>query len=417
MKFLRISLPFLLLLCGCSRTEKSWAEAKGMPRVSLHRTPGTPAYPGDAADVKRAPFHPLVPTGGWNATAFLDPKRTRALAGNFLTPHENLVVGYVRFDRPVVLRIRAYDDTYGAVYGGWSPVTLRVNPSSEHQFVALGQLSVGDGGLAQIQEVVAFEDGLERGRILWSSAHRSTASPEPPVGPADLYRASELGDRRSYNHRLAIRVIADLLGRGDLAEARRITDLAIGLWEQQPEMVDASGHPIPNRIARRDQLAYLLLIRMGLESGRPEAEQRARRIESLVAEFRMDDRFTCGTYRARLPLYRWLALPPGPSPTKLPLLDATHAQSDPQAGEILRFLGAAKTQSSRQNSPYELYLRNSPNDFWVGVRARLEGREAEAQRILSNYLRAHSVTPLESQPFELAAAAQLSCRNSTQDRR
>lgn len=414
MKFLLLSIPFLLLLSGCSRTEKSWADAKGMPRISRHRTPGTLAHPGDAADVKRAPFHPLVPTGGWNALSLLDPKRTLALSGNFLTHHENLVAGYVRFSRPSVLRIRAYDDTYGAVYGGWSPVTLRVNPSSEHQYVALGQLSAGDGGLDLVQEVVAFEDGQEGGTILWSSAHRSPTATEPPVGSADLYRASELGDRRTYNHRLATRVIADLLGRGDLAEARRVTDLSIDLWEQQPEMVDSSRHPIPNRIARRGQLAYLLLIRVGLEFGSPEADQSARRIESLVAEFRREDRFTCGFYRARLPVYRWLALPPGPSLRELPLLDATHAESDPQVTQILRFLGTAKTHSSRGNSPYELYLRTFPNDFWVGVRARLEGREAEAQAILSNHLRATSATAPESQPFELAAAAKLSCRNSTQ---
>jgi hypothetical protein len=410
----------LSLLSGSSRLEKSWAEAKAMPRISVQRVSGTPAYPGDAADVKRAPVHPNLPTGGWNTLALHDPKRTRALSETFLTKHENVIAGYVRFERPGTLRIRAYDDVYGAIYGGWSPATLRLEPSPDYQFVALGQLSVGDGGLAlqsaqhiadfqysqvldamQTQEVVWFEEGQPHGTIIWSSSHRPYGEIEPPVGPADLYRESELGDRRFYNHRLAKSVIADLLVRGDLAEARRITDLSIRLWEQQP---------IANRVERGAHLAYLLLIKLGLQSGEPEAQQTFRQIESLVTDGQIKDPvMNCFYWRNRLPLYRWVALPPGPSLNQLPALATDRVGKDMEAAGIIKFLGTPETHTPRLNSPYELsykyYIRTWPGNFWVGLRARLEGCEEESQTILRNYLQAHSVSYLDSQPFELAAAA------------
>ncbi len=232
------------------------------------------------------------------------------------------------------------------------------------------------------------------------------------VGPSDLYRESELGDRRYYNHRLAMRVIADLLGRSDLTEARRITDLAIRLWEQQPEMVTAARQPIPNRIGRRDQLAWLLLIKLGLQTGEPAAEQTAKEIESLVADYRAEDRFNCGVYRARLPLYRWMAAPPGPSLSELPALVDEHVVKDREAANTLQFLGRPETFTPKQNSPYELYRRTSRNNFWVGLRDRLEGRDEESQKNLQAYLQRHVSNPLESEPFELAASATLT-KNKT----
>ncbi len=393
------------LLSGCSRLEKSWAEAKAMPRVSEGRAVGTPAYPGDPADVRRSAAHPMFPTGGWNALALHNPERTRPLGENFLTHHESLVAGYVRFERSGTLRIRSYDDVYGAVYGGWSPASLRLAAGADYQFVGLGKLSVGDGGLAQIHEVVWFGDGQDRGTIVWSSAYSGRGKAEPPVGPADLFRESELGDRRFFNRRLAKYVIADLLGRRELAEAERITELAIRLWAEQPEMVTASREPIPNRIGRRDELAYLLLIKLGLQAGQPAAAQTAREIASLVDGPRQQDRFTVGRYRTHLPLYRWLAEPPGPGLEKLPGPDPNRGEPDVEAAGIVKFLGTPETRTPKRNSSYELFVRSGLNVFWVGARARLEGREAEARSLLSNYLKTRSREPLESQPFELALAA------------
>ena len=114
-------------------------------------------------------------------------------------------------------------------------------------------------------------------------------------------------------------------------------------------------------------------------------------------------------WRNRLPLYRWVALPPGPSLNQLPALATDRVGKDMEAAGIIKFLGTPETHTPRLNSPYELsykyYIRTWPGNFWVGLRARLEGCEEESQTILRNYLQAHSVSYLDSQPFELAAAA------------
>lgn len=145
-------------------------------QISKDRPIGTECSTSDSASVKRAPMHPLGPTGGWyeSGNNLVDYNKTMVSDANHLEVRNGCISGYVRFDKPGYLQARSYDDYFGDVYCGWSPKKLQIKPTKDFVFVSLGICSVGDGGLDQVHEVAWFPDSGSTGTLVFSTAHQTS---------------------------------------------------------------------------------------------------------------------------------------------------------------------------------------------------------------------------------------------------
>ena len=154
------------------------------PRISASRPIGSRCSANDSASIKRAASHPLVHGGVWADKSTVNFDRTRMLQANELEfDNKHYIVGYVRFDTAGELRMRSYDDLYGAVYCGWSPAPLKL-PKREEQssaFVKFDQCWVGHDGAEPVQEVCWFPEGQAEGTIVFSSAFRKARSAQRDV--------------------------------------------------------------------------------------------------------------------------------------------------------------------------------------------------------------------------------------------
>ena len=380
-------------------------DKKRFPPLSLARPLGSPCFPGDTASVKRG-WHPLGPTGGWSRTAEVDYART--LQGpnppgqpgdaslHVLVAHERVIAGYVRAAAEETLQARTYDDVYGSVYGGWSPVQLDITPTDRPVFVALGRSAYGDGGLSQVHEVCSTSKVSPQGVIVYSSAHPATGA---ALRARDVFRSGDLGARGAYyNDGLALRMLGEILQDRDLPAAEAFLDQSTALLDSLPPAVDgASGAPIPSRIFRSREWADLLAFRLGLAVGRQTFPATADEFEA-VLKVGASGRFCfgCERYDRLLPLYRWVDArirTPGaalPDPSTWPRGVGGY---DPAA--IVGLLGGEPER--RRLAPT---IR-----FWEGVRAYAAGDHSRAVADLAGWLALPP--PATASGFELGAAARL----------
>jgi hypothetical protein len=380
-------------------------DRKRFPALSLARPVGSACFAGDSASVARG-RHPLGPTGGWSRTAEVDyartlrrpdpPGQTGDATMYALVAHGQVIAGYVRTATEGTLQVRTYDDVYGSVYGGWSPVRLDIRPTPRPVFVALGRSAYGDGGSSQVHEVCWTSKGDTQGVILYSSAY-------PAAGPAlrarDVFRDEDLGAHGAYyNSGLALRMLAEILQDRDLHAAEAFLDRAAALLDSLPAAVDgASGAAIPSRVFRSREWADLLAFRLGLAVGRPSFEGVAGEFETVVKS-RDAGRFCfdCDRYERLLPLYRWVharTRTPGAALPDPSTLQRGVGGYDPVA--IAGLLGGEPER--RHQTPT---VR-----FWSGVRACAAGDRSGAETDLAGWLA--QPAPATASGFELAAAARL----------
>jgi hypothetical protein len=314
-----------------------------------------------------------------------------------LVAHEQVIAGYVRAAAAGTLQARTYDDVYGSVYGGWSPVRLDIKPTPRPVFVALGRSAYGDGGLSQVHEVCWTSKGSPQGVIVYSSAYPAAG---PVLRAREIFRADDLGARGAYyNSGLALRMLAEILQDRDLPAAEAFLDQATALLDSLPPAVDgASGAAIPSRVFRSREWADLLAFRLGLAVGRPPFAAVASELETVVT-LRDSGRFCfdCERYARLLPLYRWVDArmrTPGAALPDASTLQRGVGGYDPVA--IVGLLGGGQPERRHQASTTR---------FWEGVRACTAGDRSRGEDDLAGWLALPP--PAAASGFELGAAARL----------
>jgi hypothetical protein len=305
---LRIGSLLVTLLAGvnlsCTSKAQLEADRKQFPSISANRPLGSPCAEKDAASVRRRPYHPLVPTGGWNPSVEINPARQPSRPSQGLALFHSLLAGYLRFPSSGQLRLRSYDDVYGDVYCHWSPAKADLPAAAQSAFVAFGTCGVGDGGLAQVYEACWFPAGASQGTIIYSSAH---PNPQATANAADLYRPQDLGTDTYFNDRLAFEALSAALLTRQLPLVRSILADSLAAFARLRPLVDGStGKPLAPTLAYRDTYARLLSLQMVSSLGQPNFNQLADTLQPLLTEATKFSCSHCPALAEALPRYRRL---------------------------------------------------------------------------------------------------------------
>lgn len=368
------------------------------PRISTERKLGSACGPGDSASIKRAPFHPLGPTGGWyeNAKTLVDYSRTIKRDSNYLTLRDGRICGYVKFDTAGYLQARSYDDYFGDVYCGWAPIKLPLKPTKDPVYVSLSLCAVGDGGLDQIHEVAWFPIRSKTGVLVFSTAHPNAG---PPVSTIDLFRKELLGNEYQFNESLAREVIVDYLRDGKFSEARTTIADSIAILSSLKGAVDFSTQqPISALVLHRGNWVEMLLFKLGLATGEPEFESLSKKLEEMLDHPDKSHGSSDNVVGPMLPLYGWLNDRLNGKRSEVPLSSGPPKVVGHDPAVIARYMHDEMAEGD--------FIRRSwfSAEFWVGVRKYLNGEPKLAQTHLKKFLNdSHSVW----YPFEVATAAKL----------
>ncbi|MBL9037989.1 MAG: hypothetical protein JNG84_05680 [Archangium sp.] len=383
---------FLTGCASCDPYAQIARDAKRYPAISASRPLGSPCGPNDSASIRRAAMHPLGPTGMWTRVAEVDLSRTvervepppGSSVAAALMPVGSVFSGYILAPAEGSLHARTYDDVYGEVYGGWSPVDVSLSPTPLPVFVSLGRSAYGDGGLNQVHEVCWIPKGAAMGVLVFSTAHLPAT---PPFPMRQLYRRNDLGNRASFNSRLVSQLVVEFLREGDAAQARALLADAEVLLTALPGAIDGStGAAIPSKVFHAREWVEVLVVQLGLAVGSDAFEPIAARLETVIGGPTAGRFCTgCEHHQKLLPLYRWVhsvargEKAPVPDPAQL----ATGSVgSDPP--EIARFL--------RGELPLKKVRHLEPNAaFWSGMKALAADDRSTARASLESWLTANRV--------------------------
>lgn len=301
---MRLSLTLLAVsaLCACGPSVEE--ARKTFPPISKDRPLGTKCSTTDSASLKRAPAHPLNPTGGWlgKGNSFVDYDRTMKRDKNHLELSDGCISGYVRFAVPGYLRARSYDDYFGDVYCGWSPLKVDLKPTSDFVFVSLDLCSVGDGGLDQVHEVAWFPQGTSQGILIFSTAYKS---PGQALTAADTYRRELLGNSWQFNDKLAQNAAIAYLARGDLPAAKRVIEDALAILAGMKDATDGQGRIIPAFEIHRNDWASMLSYKLGMSIGTQEFDTTLSELRKVLETPSKNYAGTRDSIERMLPLYVW----------------------------------------------------------------------------------------------------------------
>lgn len=269
----------ILIVCSCKRAQSVVEEdKKKYPLISAERPIGSVCYPDDSASVKRRRFHPMGPTGGWGSTAQMDTQRTKDLDKNVFSRIGPDLAGYVRFPVRGRLIMRSYDDVYGDVHCGWSPVSVEYTPQPQHVYVLFSHCGMGDGGLDQVHELCWFPAGQEKGEIVYSSAHNidNELKPYELFVPKHIGVVAGPGQRQHFYFHFheADKIFDSLLAAGEMERARTLISENINNLKHLSPAVDGSTQkPISSMRFHRDTIVKLLLLKAGVDLFNSSAEQ------------------------------------------------------------------------------------------------------------------------------------------------
>jgi hypothetical protein len=377
-------------------------------RISSDRLPGTKCRIKDAVSVKRRFVHPRWPAGGWGKVAEIDIDRHRDTAGkNVFTSIGGEIAGYVQFPVPGKIIMRCYDDMYGDVYCGWSPVFVQYEPQPKPVYVVFSTCAMGDGGLDQVHELCWFPEGKDEGVILYSSAHAEKNDLEPyeVFLPRHIGVFVGSGETRFFffSNYESSRVLKSLLRAGKIDQARRLVTANIGNARYLPSGVDGSTQAlIPAEKFHCEIWANLLLVKAGIDVFDYSSQESLLKAKDILAKGK--DFCIANAYTADLlDLYLWVADSVQGKQMTLPdipgMARRVHGH-DPHF--IVKILSDSMISDitlgiSELSRGVELY-------FWLGLREYISGNCQEALRYLYLFIN-KSTNQLDS--FELAAAATL----------
>lgn len=404
----------LITACGAYTEADLKADKQRYPALSKERIVGSKCSVNDSASVRRAATHPLGPSGGWATRGNsgnngmvnnqIDYSRTKELKANYLTLERGGISGYVKFDQPGYLQARSYDDVYGAVYCGWSPEKLEINPTKDHVYVSLGTCSVGDGGLEQVHEVSWFPKGQTEGTIVFSSAHPDKLS---PLTASDLYRPDLLGNTYQFDDSLAAKAIADYLRQGNFKKATEVIDASLTLLGKMKDSVDGTTRkPIAAKEIHQEQWAMIEDYQLGLALGESNFDSRFENLESTINTASRDSHISCEAYKKLFPIYQWLNNRIIGNTAKLDISTLEPSLVDHEPKTIGQFLlGKTSEPDFRRRS------RGSA-EFWIGINHYLQGDKKTARENFQKFLEQDNSDLLA---FEIAASAKLkaSCEKQT----
>lgn len=289
---------------SCTSKAQLEADRKQFPSISATRPLGSPCSENDSASVRRRPYHPLLPTGGWNPKVEINPSRQPFHPSQGLSRFHSLLAGYLRFPSSGQLRLRSYDDIYGDVYCHWSPTKADLPASAQSAFIAFGTCGVGDGGLAQVHEACWFPAGSSAGTIIYSSAH---PNPQATANAADLYRPQDLGADTYFNDRLAFDALSAALQMQQLPLFRSILADALAAFARLRPLVEGStGKPLAPSTVYRDTHTRLLALQLVSSLGQPNFPQLAATLEPLLVQQSKFHCSQCPALAQSLPRYRRL---------------------------------------------------------------------------------------------------------------
>lgn len=370
------------------------------PRIAKSRPVGSPCGPKDSASAKRADSHPLGPTGGWSSIFSYEPARTKDLAESAITFFDGAYTGFLRLPGSGTVKIRAYDNVYGAVYCGWSPRSFHVDASDRAVFFRLGTCSVGDGGVETVHEICWFPDGQEEGRLILSSGHSSSIG--APLEPADIFveaMKSELGTSWSS---LSSDVILSFAKQGNLPEAQRLARLALQNFKSQPSAVEwSTKRPVPPEELRADEWVSLLSLDIASNiavGDFPAAEEQLERLR-VFAGTALKFCHSCAEIERMIPLFRWVLevernMKGGAPRPALPKVESTHIYAHNPVDMV-------KVLTQPASVPFS-HSQHAEYEFWIGYRLLLDGDRNAAASSLEKFLASSTV---RNHPFEAIIAA------------
>ncbi|OVE76734.1 hypothetical protein BVX98_04925 [bacterium F11] len=374
--------------------------------LSVERQPGSSCYPGDSASIKRRPFHPRYPTGGWGPHAEMDLNRHHDTAINKFGRIGGELTGYVQFSKPGRLAMRAYDDVYGSVYCDWSSSSVEYEPQPKPVYVRFSQCHVGDGGLDEVHELCWFPEGEEKGVILYSSAHPE----QNELKPHDLFLPSHMGNLRQdgekktyyFNNHEADKIFDSLLVAGKLDQTRKLVSKSLENLPFLPPVIDGSTQkPIPPKEFYCETFVKLHLLKAGVNLFDPTSYNtllEAKEILRKGKKYGFHSRYA----HDLIDLYVWTvkrlqggkeALPPIPESA-----NKVHGYDPRFFSKIL----SDPTMTDKTLKKSQLTMGGESNYFWMGLREYLSGKKGEASRYLSMY---KNQTNRGLNDFELAATA------------
>ncbi|MCA2981287.1 MAG: hypothetical protein INH41_06630 [Myxococcaceae bacterium] len=400
-----------LLMLGCLEwplpsEERLARDEKRFPKLSVGRPLGSPCGPRDAASVRRAPRHPLGPSGAWLYTAVLDvgrtidPARLRSFGSGVsaaLMPVGKVYAGYVLASVEGALQARTYDDVYGEVYGGWSPSKLEVSPASAPVFVALARSFYGDGELRQVHEVCWTPEGAHDGVVVFSTAHEP---PRPPFERRHVVRSDDLGGRGFVDSTLALGLFDEHLRAKDGPAARALVEALERRLSALPGAVHGStGVPIPAQAFNAQRWAEVLAVKAGLAVGTADFDGAIEQLERIVTQPAVEPFcHQCRELRNKLPLLRWLGARASGQRDEVP--DPARLERGPMGDDPVE---VANLLLGRRG-PSVLRSFDQTAVFWGGVKAFTGGDPKAARAALEAFLRA---APRPVSTFEGGAATAL----------
>ncbi len=375
------------------------------PLISATRPLGADCGPNDSASIKRALMHPLGPTGGWHGKkAQIDYTKTKDLKENIFQLHDNMISGYVKVSEPGYLEARSYDDVYGDVYCGWSDDKLKIEPTDKYVLISFGLCTVGDGGLDQVHEIAFFPQNSNRGKLIFSSAHKHTDN----IDAAEFYEPKLLGTSATFNNFLALEVIHSYLAKGDLKKAKEVIDDSYKALAALSDSVgrgrSGTTERIPARSSHLNDFALLECFEAGLSIGEEDFSSKMQVLEKTLKE---ESQFSFKREREctekMLPLFSWFGKQfNGKKPTvQISQINKTGMQKGFVGHEpvlISDFLNGLVAEEKFR------MLSSQSASFWIGIKAYLHNDMKTAAKEFKIFL---DEKPYQTMAFETAAAAKL----------
>ncbi len=385
-----VSILLALFTASCQNPyEQLKADAKRFSSISKERTIGSVCSETDSATVKRAEQHPLGPTGGWLHLASLDLSRSADTATNTFRIMNGAIVGYVKFETDGVIKARSYDDTYGAVYCGWSLNSLSYTPQKKAVYLRTGHCVVGDGGLAQVTEICWFPAGGKEGTIVYSTAHDEQSLKDEYLfySKDDIGVISSFGGKKRYHYQnfQAERIFRSILVAGKRKEGHGLVLDTLKNFEFLEGAVDGSTRqPIPPKVFHSRDWKTLLLMKAGFELFEPSAIEALDEATNLVNDERAC--FGCETAKDLVPLYRWLAAtlsgPKQELPNNFVNTKNIHGYDPKFIAKVL----SDPTLTDGTLKKFDFSVGGETTYFWIGVREFISGNYSSAEKYLRKYL-------------------------------